>query len=59
MIPSTSSSSSLGGGNVSSGRNSFEGAVDLRTVKEIRRGSKDSRDFAKWSEDVPTDWKKR
>jgi len=32
-----------------SGRNSFDGAVDIREIKEVRQG-KQSKDFDKWSE---------
>jgi len=32
-------------------RNSFEGSVDVREIKEIRPG-KLSRDFQKWSDDA-------
>jgi len=32
------------------GKNSFDGAVDIREIKEVRKG-KQSRDFDKWSED--------
>jgi len=36
-------------------RNAFEGSLDLRDVKEVRQGVWDSKDFAKWSEDVPSE----
>jgi len=32
------------------GRNQFEGAVDIREIKEVRRG-KQSKDFEKWAEE--------
>jgi len=32
------------------GKNSFDGAVDIREIKEVRKG-KQSRDFDKWSEE--------
>ena len=34
-----------------SGKNSFDGCIDIREIKEVRRG-KNSRDFDKWSEDA-------
>ena len=34
-----------------SGKNSFDGCIDIREIKEVRRG-KNSRDFDKWSEDT-------
>eukprot|EP00095_Tigriopus_kingsejongensis_P002053 maker-scaffold254_size236139-snap-gene-1.12 protein:Tk02053 transcript:maker-scaffold254_size236139-snap-gene-1.12-mRNA-1 annotation:"1-phosphatidylinositol -bisphosphate phosphodiesterase gamma-1" len=37
----------------------FEGAVDIREIREIRQGSKESKDFARWSEDLPPDSLKR
>ena len=40
-------------------RNSFEGCVDIREIKEIRPNSRESKDFHRWSEDVPQDAKKR
>ena len=33
-----------------SGKNSFDGAVDIREIKEVRKG-KQSKDFEKWSEE--------
>jgi len=33
-----------------SGKNSFDGAVDIREIKEVRKG-KQSKDFDKWSEE--------
>ena len=33
-----------------SGKNSFDGCIDIREIKEVRRG-KNSRDFDKWAED--------
>lgn len=40
-------------------RNSFEGCVDIREIKEIRANSRESKDFHRWSEDLPQDAKKR
>ena len=34
-----------------SGKNSFDGCIDIREIKEVRRG-KNSRDFDKWTEDT-------
>ena len=34
-----------------SGKNSFDGCIDIREIKEVRRG-KNSRDFDKWSEET-------
>ena len=34
-----------------SGKNSFDGSIDIREIKEVRRG-KNSRDFDKWSEET-------
>jgi len=36
-----------------SGRNSFDGAIDIREIKEVRLG-KQSKDFDKWSEEKAT-----
>ena len=34
-----------------SGKNSFDGSIDIREIKEVRRG-KNSRDFDKWGEET-------
>ena len=34
-----------------SGKNSFDGCIDIREIKEVRRG-KNSRDFDKWAEET-------
>ena len=36
---------------VLSGKNSFEGCIDIREIKEVRRG-KNSRDFDRWTEET-------
>ena len=36
-----------------SGKNSFDGCIDIREIKEVRRG-KNSKDFDKWTEDTAT-----
>ncbi len=41
------------------GRSPYEGAVDIREIKEVRQGYRESRDFSKWSEDVQPEAKSR
>ncbi|TRY67123.1 hypothetical protein TCAL_13126 [Tigriopus californicus] len=53
----TSSNNLMAGGNLH--RNQFDGAVDIREIREIRQGSKNSKDFIRWAEDLPLDSKKR
>ncbi len=51
----SSNSIAQGGG----GRNAYEGSLDIREVKEVRQSYRESRDFAKWSEDVPQEARSR